>query len=147
MYMHVFHVIFVTKRARRSELCVVSSFARPPDSGARRFGGMFAGMRQDIAQSKEGFRQRALDDKPPNKLPHAFDADGAHTFDELVEQAEAMGWDSKPIDKLTHRPNCAWSNNRDSSACTVLAGYRLRHSRRRAVHLSAPVANKGAEDE
>lgn len=52
------------------------------------------------ARSREGFRKSAADAKPPDKHPHTFDADAAHTFDEFVEQAEALSLDAL-VDQLT----------------------------------------------
>ena len=40
-----------------------------------------ADIKSCMAESRAGFRRAAANDKPPNKRPHSFDADAAHTFD------------------------------------------------------------------
>ena len=52
------------------------------------------------ASSREALSRRAEDDKPPNKHQHTFDADAAHTFDELAAHAETLGF-GPLVDKLT----------------------------------------------
>ena len=59
-----------------------------------------ADIKSCMAESRAGFRRAAANDKPPNKRPHSFDADAAHTFDKFAEHASSLGFDPL-VDMLT----------------------------------------------